>query len=676
MGPRAEYLHGGTPAASAATPPSVPSLAQILIIASDPREDALLRNHLVDWEGTILTVESGARGVAEARAGSTDLVILSYALGAGLESLEACRRLQSIPLLADVPIVMCATRPVSQEEMQRAYEAGCEAFVDSGQIQHLRRIVRALLRQKEHIDELHARVGELGAERRGILQAQQRCQDAAANQSDEGASLLVQRELAAGHPDGVLVVDADAVIRRTDRGARDIFGTALIGRTIGSVAPSSGLAAFVSNAHTEPREGFRFDHASRRGAPVRSILASVLPLIGEELRGARAVLLVDVGKRRMAAELGMRSLASLPRPQYYDLVDAARAAYSPHAFIGRSVAAARVRAQLSTLAQRSSGGVLLRGEPGTGLRLCARILHYGGQLPGPFLYLRCAGPSATYIERELFGWTRGALPDVEGESPGLLQLAAEGSLFLEGIEALPLDVQGRLAEAFETGSACRLGNLRRRERCVTRVLASTHADLDDLARKSAIHSRLARRLSPESITVPPLRERREDIDLLVHFFLQRFGLRRAVLDVGPEALALLRLYDWPVNVAELADCLERACEQAGDGRVETQHLTRPLRAFREELPSTALADGRPLSTATHGELATAPPSFTPKNGAIRHEPRAWDISDQDPIALGFYEMKALLRAIDHCGGDKLKAAKLLQLGKSTIYRKLKEYGLS
>ncbi len=649
---------------------------QILILPCDSREEAVVRSRLAEWEWQLLAMENSARGLAEARTGASDLVLVSSALTNGLEAGEVCRRLKAVPTLSHVPVVMYSLRPAQQEEVQRAFEAGSEAFVDSSQVQHIARIVRALLRHKERADELRAKINELDVERRRIAQIQQRSHDATATPTDEGASLLIQRELAAGRPDGILVVDADSIIRRSDVAADELFGPGLVGKSLASIAPSSGLTAFVSNAHTEPLEGFRFDHSTRRGAPVRSVLASVLPLIGDDLPGAKAVLFVDVGKRRMAAELTLRSPASLPRDQYYDLLEAARTAYSPRAFIGSSAAASAVRARLPELALRPIGGVLLTGEPGTGLRLCARILHYAGHLPGPFLYLRCASLSPANLERELFGWSRGASSDAEAEAPGLLQLAAEGTLFLEGVEALPLPLQARLHEAFENGSTYRMGSSRRKERCVTRVLCSTHVDLAELERNGQFHPGLARWLGCESIQLLPLREHREDIDDLTACFLERFGTPRAVHGIEPRTEALLRLYDWPGNVAELGDCIERACEQATGGLIETQHLTRPLRAFRDELPDAALDDGQALARLVHNGVRPQPlaPAVA-RAPAARREPRPFDISDDDPVSLELYEKKALLRALEVCQGDKLKAARLLHLGKSTIYRKIKEYGI-
>ena len=331
-----------------------------------------------------------------------------------------------------------------------------------------------------------------------------------------------------------------------------------------------------------------------------------------------------------------------------------------------------MRARLVELAGKSTGGVLITGEAGTGLRMCARILHYAGHSPGPFLNLRCGSLSPANLERELFGWSRGVSNESEGEAPGLLQLAAEGTLFLEGVEALPAEVQARLLGAFECGSASRLGNPRRKERCVTRVLCSTHLDLGALTRQGSFHAGLARWLATETLELPPLRDRREDVEDLLTTFLDRFGAPRAVHGIDPEARALLRLYAWPGNVGELADCIERACEQASS----SQHLTRPLRVFREELPASALADGQALARLVNG--GSRPQALIPaqaRNAAPRRETRIWDISEEDPISLELYEKKALLRALDTCGGDKLQAARMLHVGKSTIYRKIKEYGI-
>ena len=164
----------------------------------------------------------------------------------------------------------------------------------------------------------------------------------------------------------------------------------------------------------------------------------------------------------------------------------------------------------------------------------------------------------------------------------------------------------------------------------------------------------------------------EDVQELARVFVGRFGTRYGAEMISEEARWVMEQYDWPGNVAELEDCVEQACARVETGLVETHHLTRPLRDLAAELPSAEVIPARrgaPLAAAAPVP-GTHLPSPTPLSA------RPWDITEEDPISLDLYEKKALLRALDNTGGDKLAAARLLQVGKSTLYRKLKKFGIT
>jgi two-component system response regulator HydG len=471
------------------------------------------------------------------------------------------------------------------------------------------------------------------------------------------------------------LTDDKATVISADAGARELLGPEVVGLALAQRAPNSGLAAFALDDTSRGRNAFRFDRAARRGAPARVLEAVVLTLSDDRNSSGKAILITEVARNRMAAELQGPRGARLVEQEYMELLAAARSHCAPAAFLGRSATAQDVRNRLAELASRTSSAFLI-GERGSGWGLCARILHYSSSLRGPLLRLRCASLSPGSVERELFGWTHASSAgpgrdELEHDSPGLLQLARGGTLLVEGFESIPHDLQHRVLEAVRSGTTSRVAS-RRREPCTQRLLAAASASPQEMV-ANGLHPDAARVLGAETLTLEPLRRRSEDLEDLIPHFLSRFGAARAVASIASGAMAALLRYVWPGNTAELADCLDRACAGARDGRVLIEDLTRPLRLFAEGLSSQILEAGHELDLARLNGRATSGFESSAAGARPERAMRPWEISEDDPISLQFYEKKAILRALDHCRGDRLKAAKLLRVGKSTIYRKVKEY---
>jgi DNA-binding NtrC family response regulator len=641
-------------------------VGRILLIDGDPGERLILRSRLAEAGHEILVAESGAKGLAEARAGTADLVLLSTDLGGGVDGAEVCRRLKATPGLNRLPVVVYSHTPASTELADRMYDAGCEVFVGRAQLPHLDRIIEVQLRVRLQGDDISDQNRVLELEIRRLEEERQRAADldVAATSGDAGS--LVSRELAAGRPDGVLVADGEGIVRECDRGAVELLGARVLGMSLGKIAPGCGLEAFVRDARTAPREGFRFETSTRRDRSARSLMASVMPVTAGEGQRLRVVLLLDLGKRSVATELARANESGIPRQQIGALVEAARVTYVPGAITGTCAVTVGLRAEVSELAPLASP-VLLVGERGGGKEFVARIIHYSSLRTGPFLQLRCASLSPEVLEAELFG-PAGA----ETGRPGLLSLAQDGTLFLGEVSDLPLSVQAHLDQVLEEGVMRRPGS-KKKERVDCRLIASAPQDLEVLVEKGEFHAGLAARLGTRRVQLTPLRERRGDITELASVFLERFGSGHGVTALSEEARWVMEEYAWPGNVAELEDCVEQACARAESGVIEVGHLTRPLRDHAAELPMAAVipvtrghrhADVSSVPLGT--QLPTAPqPALSP-----------WMITDEDPISLDLYEKKALLRALDSTGGDKLAAARLLQVGKSTLYRKLKKFAIT
>lgn len=288
-------------------------------------------------------------------------------------------------------------------------------------------------------------------------------------------------------------------------------------------------------------------------------------------------------------------------------------------------------------AAHSTHPVLILGESGTGKELVARSIHFSGPYRDkPFIPVDCGSLVPTLIESELFGHVKGAFTGAAQTKDGLLAIAEGGTVFLDEVGELPVDLQAKLLRAIQEKEIRPVGSTKRIAINV-RILAATNRDLEQAVAQGTFRRDLYFRLNVLSLRIPPLRERRQDIPLLAAHFLERMpqvgGQERRLQD---DALKLMLAYDWPGNVRELENCLERACALS----------TGPVL-----LPSD-------LPTTIHTPAGTAPISAE---------------SSAKIIPLAELEKQTILNTISQLNGDKLMAARLLGIGKTTLYRKLKEY---
>ena len=278
--------------------------------------------------------------------------------------------------------------------------------------------------------------------------------------------------------------------------------------------------------------------------------------------------------------------------------------------------------------------VLILGESGTGKELVARSIHFcGPRQSKPFVPVDCAGLVPTLIESELFGYVKGAFTGAHQSRPGLLETADGGTVFFDEIGELPVDMQAKLLRALQEREIRPVGSTNR-VRIDVRVVAATHRDLESAIRTGGFRQDLYFRLNVVQLKLPPLRERKGDIPLLVNVFLEKFADPQGPpRTISEDAMRRLVAYDWPGNVRELENAIERG---------------------------VALGSGPIL------HLADLPTSLQHGSGEI--------LPDTDEVVpLEELERRAILRALRETGGDKLAAARLLGIGKTTLYRKLKLY---
>src|SRR5579883_197234 len=304
--------------------------------------------------------------------------------------------------------------------------------------------------------------------------------------------------------------------------------------------------------------------------------------------------------------------------------------------VGKSPEMERLYRIISKAAQ-STHPVLIVGESGTGKELVARCIHFTGpNRDKPFIPVDCGSLVPTLIESELFGYMKGAFTGATRNKDGLLSIANGGTVFLDEIGELPIDLQSKLLRAIQEREIRPVGSTKAIPIDV-RILAATNRDLEAAVAEGDFRRDLYFRLNVLALKIPPLRDRKQDIPHLVEHFLERLsrdsGQERVLSD---EALKAMLAYDWPGNVRELENCIERAWAMSSNSNLNMTDLPTYIR--------NALA---PAKTGS---------SEGPKI-----------------IPLADLEKAAILGAIEQLRGDKLLAAKMLGIGKTTLYRKLKEY---
>ncbi len=307
----------------------------------------------------------------------------------------------------------------------------------------------------------------------------------------------------------------------------------------------------------------------------------------------------------------------------------------PVPMVGTSPA---MRAVLETIGRiaGSDANVLLEGESGTGKGLAAQAIHQqSARAAGPFLTINCGGFQEPLLESELFGHEKGAFTGATSTKPGLFEVAERGTLFLDEVGEMSPAMQAKLLQVLDTREIRRVGGTRV-HRVDVRVVAATNKDLAAEVKAGRFREDLFYRLNVVNLVLPPLRERREDIPLLVaHFARQLTSGGREGKAISPEATECLRAYRWPGNVRELANTVERL------------FILAPGKIIRPE---------------------DLPPS-------IRSAPPAASLPAHGPLSLAEMERLHVRRVLEHTRGKKMQAARLLGIDLKTLNKKIKDYGI-
>lgn len=312
-----------------------------------------------------------------------------------------------------------------------------------------------------------------------------------------------------------------------------------------------------------------------------------------------------------------------------------------HGIIGHSASIQHVLRLISRLKDTRTP-VLISGESGTGKELVARALHFRGNLATrPFVAVDCGSLVPTLIESELFGYEKGAFTGALRSKQGLLQSADTGTIFLDEVGELPLEMQAKILRFLQEKEVRPVGS-NEKVKVDVRIMAATNRDLEAEYKKGTFRKDLFFRLNVVTISLPPLRERRSDIPILANWFLERLAPGRGVRISGNAMKALLA-YDWPGNVRELENCIERAVALT-DQRILDLH----------DLPASI----------ARTELEAVPEPHVIQELAVS------STNDLEDL-----ERATIARVFSQVKGDKARAGKMLGISRATLYRKLKRYNI-
>jgi DNA-binding NtrC family response regulator len=311
------------------------------------------------------------------------------------------------------------------------------------------------------------------------------------------------------------------------------------------------------------------------------------------------------------------------------------------AIVGRSPPMLRLSERIETIAQ-SDAPVLITGESGTGKELVARTLHERSpRRAKPFIAVNCAAFPETLLEAELFGHERGAFTGAVKRRDGRFKAADGGTLLLDEIAEVPLPAQAKLLRVLQEGTVEPLGT-NEVTRVDVRIISATHRNLRERIKEGRFREDLYYRLNVLDIEIPPLRERRGDLPLLLQYFLQKFTQAgKPPPTIAPRAWAVLSQYHFPGNVREFAHAVEHAVVLASGGEIDVEHLPAGITGTMDSTGSSSGSTLRSLS-----------------------------------VALKEFEHEYLMRALAQANGKKMKAAEILGISRKNLWEKLRLHGIA
>ncbi len=337
-----------------------------------------------------------------------------------------------------------------------------------------------------------------------------------------------------------------------------------------------------------------------------------------------------------------------------------RKTYDYDNLIGNSPEIIHVFKMINVCAETDAKIVLIQGASGTGKELVARAIHFhSSRSDSPFIEINCAAIPENLLENELFGHEKGAFTDASQTYKGIFEEAEGGTVFLDEIGDMPLIMQAKILKLIDSRKFRRLGGSIDKEANV-RIITATHQNLQKLVQKELFRSDLFFRLNVMTISIPPLRERQEDIPTLVNYFIKRINdeYGSCIQGISPEAIECLKSYHWPGNVRELRNAIERAMMLEQDSILS-------LRYFDQEINNRAQQSGDINNDFT-----------VPVQQTEKKESNTFFTLPPAGISIDEVERELINQALDRFEGNQTQAAKCLHMTRDTFRYRLKKHGLS
>jgi transcriptional regulator with PAS, ATPase and Fis domain len=439
---------------------------------------------------------------------------------------------------------------------------------------------------------------------------------------------------------GAIVFDIDFNIVEIDEIAADLFGDlglSLSERNLLTLFPEFfGSESLIKNILEEKNDDFRLDYVNR--SDVNGISKFINIFVFPDETASHGLLIVEDATDQA---LAVQQINQQRYELYLYKHDADfRSRFLSESILGNSATIQQVRETIRKLSSVPGATVLLMGETGSGKNLAARVTHYSSMpAEAPFVDINCAALPEQLLESELFGYEKGAFTHATASRSGLFEEAHGGTIFLDEIGELPLNMQAKLLHVIETKKFRRLGSNKKVE-VKARIISATNLDLQKEVKRHRFREDLFYRLNVVSITLPPLRKMGEDILIIAKHLIKIFNIefKKQVRGFSDDAKQLMLQYPWPGNVRELSNCLERAMIFIATEWIEAHDLT-------------AL---QPMDA----QAASSDPQWTVPPGGI---------------VLEDLERQLIMSALKQAGSNKSKAARLLGLSRDTLRYRLEKY---
>ncbi|WP_139491244.1 sigma-54 interaction domain-containing protein [Brevibacillus dissolubilis] len=465
--------------------------------------------------------------------------------------------------------------------------------------------------------------------------------------------------------EGIHVVDANGMTIFYNHVIAKLDGLTpeeVLGKPLLHVFPSldkdtSTLLQVIEKGH--PIYNKRQTYKNLRGVRVETINTTLPVQVGEKLVGAIEIA-KDIGKLRELSERLIELQAQIGKSKRVKQAPSDRLFFQFDDILTES-ASMHVLKTRAKRAARTSSPILIYGETGTGKELLVQSIHQASERSDrPFIAQNCAALPASLLESILFGTTKGSFTGADDRA-GLFELANGGTLFLDEINSMPLDLQAKLLRVLEDGQIRRIGSSQSVQVDV-RVIAATNEEPQKVVKAGNLRADLYYRINVVSFELPPLRERKEDITLLVSHFISKFNRKFSmqVNGAAPDVQRLFHVYEWPGNVRELEHVIEAAMNMVEGDTLQLEHLPAHMMS-RVELAEVytaagiTTADGWAAVEQRHTAASTLPLTIRPLREAIRETEEA-----------------LINLALEQTNGNILQAAKLLVIPRQTLQYKLSQ----